>query len=310
MPNSANHPESALAITGLCKNYGDVPVLTALELDVSRGAIHGLVGLNGSGKTTTIECSLGLQRFDSGKISLLGLPPDRLHLAKGRIVAIFDTPSLHPNLTVRQNLELARGLCETPVRTSKEVENMLGVSRYSGYKTRQLSLGNKRRTSIAQALLGNPEFIILDEPFNGLDAEGVDDVLRLVQLLNREFGTSFLLCSHQLPYLEQVCSHIAILHKGRIARSGKVADLLVATRNMALLRSDQVEQARAFLQTLPAVQIDGIDADGFLRVQLGDMTSLALNQALVSHQIGVAELHLQRPSLTGLFRQLTNGETP
>ncbi len=310
MSTSSSQSESALAITGLSKKYGEVPVLSNLELGISRGSIHGLVGLNGSGKTTTIECSLGLQRFDSGNISLLGLTPDRLHLAKGKVVAIFDTPGLHPNLTVRQNLVVARGLCETPVRTSQDVEKMLGISRYSGYRTRQLSLGNKRRTSIAQALLGNPELIILDEPFNGLDAEGVDDVLRLVQLLNREFGTSFLLCSHQLPYLEQVCSHIAILHKGKIARTGTVADLLGVTRNLALLRTDQIEQAKALLQTLPGVKSDGIDADGFLRVQLGDMTSVALNQALVSHHIGVAELHLQRPSLTGLFRQLTNGETP
>lgn len=309
MSTSSSYPESALAIAGLTKKYGDVTVLSNLELGISRGAIHGLVGLNGSGKTTTIECSLGLQRFDSGSIAVLGLAPDRLHLARGKVVAIFDTPSLHPNLTVRQNLQLARGLCETPVRTSQDVENMLGVSRYSGYKIRQLSLGNKRRTSIAQALLGNPELIVLDEPFNGLDAEGVDDVLRLVQHLNREFGTSFLLCSHQLPYLEQVCSHIAILHKGRIARNGTIADLLGVTSNVALLRTDQIEQTEALLQTLPGVHCDGIDADGFLRVQLGEMTSAALNEALVNQHIGVAELHLHRPSLTGLFRQLTNGES-
>lgn len=308
MSTNVNHADSALAIAGLNKKYGDVAVLSNLELGISRGAIHGLVGLNGSGKTTTIECILGLQRFQAGKISVLGFAPDKLHQARGKVVAIFDSPSLHPNLSVRQNLELARGLCETAVRTSQDVEKMLGVSRYSNFKIRQLSLGNKRRTSIAQALLGNPELIILDEPFNGLDAEGVDDVLRLIQHLNREFGTSFFLCSHQLPYLEQVCSHIAILHKGMVARSGTIADLLGTTRNIALLRTDQIEQTETLLRTLPDVHSDGVDAEGFLRVQLGSMTSSALNQVLVSQQIGVAELHLQRASLAGLFRQLTSEE--
>ena len=296
----------ALSIAGLHKKYGDVAVLANLELDIARGAIHGLVGLNGSGKTTTIECILGLQRFQAGTVSVLGHTPDDLHSARGKVVAIFDTPSLHPNLTVRQNLELARGLCPQPARTSQDVEKLLGVSRYSNYKVRQLSLGNKRRTSIAQALLGNPELIVLDEPFNGLDAEGVDDVLRLIQQLNRDHGTSFFLCSHQLPYLEQICSHIAILHKGTIAVSGTIADLLGASQNVALLRTEHMAQTEVLLRTLPGVQFDSVDTDGFLRVQLGSMTSAALNQALVSQQIGVTELHLQRASLAGLFRQISN----
>lgn len=285
-------------------------MLSNLDLDITSGAIHGLVGLNGSGKTTTIECILGLQRFQAGSIAVLGFAPEQLHHARGRIVAIFDTPSLHTNLTVRQNLALARSLCPAPVRTPQDVENMLGVSRYSGFKIRQLSLGNKRRTSIAQALLGNPELIILDEPFNGLDAEGVDDVLRLIQHLNRDYGTTFLLCSHQLPYLEQICSHIAILHQGRIASSGTIADLLGAQHNVALLRTEQIEQTRNLLQTLPGLQCGDVDTDGFLHIELGDMTSAALNQALVSQQIPVSELHLQRASLAGLFRQLTNGAQP
>lgn len=302
----SNQSNPALAVAGLHKKYGDVPVLSNLELSISRGAIHGLVGLNGSGKTTTIECILGLQRFQSGTVSVMGHAPADLHRAKGKVVAIFDTPSLHPNLTVRQNLQLARSLCPTPVRTAQDVEKMLGVSRYSNYKVRQLSLGNKRRTSIAQALLGNPELIVLDEPFNGLDAEGVDDVLRLIQQFNQDHNTSFFLCSHQLPYLEQICSHIAILHKGTIAVSGTIADLLGASRNVALLSTAQLQQAEDLLRTMPDVQVAGVDPDGFLRIQLGNMTSAALNQALVSRQIGVTELHLQRASLAGLFRQISN----
>lgn len=299
--------EAALAITGLTKRYGAVTVLDALDLTITPGAIHGLVGLNGSGKTTTIECLLGLQPYQSGTVSVLGHAPAVLHEARGRVVAIFDTPSLHPNLTVRQNLELARLLCDKPVRSSGDVEKLLGIERYTRFKISQLSLGNKRRTSIAQALLGNPELVILDEPFNGLDAEGVEDVLRLIQQLNREAGTSFLLCSHQLPYLEQVCSHIAILHRGRIARSGTVADLLGATSNRALVKTDEVEAARALLATHPDLECEPLDGDGYLPVSLGTSSSSELNALLVSNRIPVTELQLQRASLTGLFRQIHGG---
>jgi len=305
-----SNSEVALAITGLNKKYGEVPVLTDLSLTISRGAIHGLVGLNGSGKTTTIECILGLQRFQSGSIALLGYAPDKLHQANGKIVAIFDTPSLHPNLTIRQNFELARLLCDAPARTSAEVEKLLGVSRYSNFKIKQLSLGNKRRASIAQALLGNPELVILDEPFNGLDAEGVDDVLNLIQQLNRDAGTSFLLCSHQLPYLEQVCSHIAILHKGQIAVSGSISELLGNVHNVALLKTDQIELAQQLLEKMPSVNCEGLDSAGYLRIDLGELSSSALNQQLVEQQIAVSELHLQRASLAGLFRKISSEGQP
>jgi len=123
-----------------------------------------------------------------------------LHSAKGKVVGIFDTPSLHLNLTVRQSLNHAALLVESQSRTPAQVEALLGIEKISNFKVKHLSLGNKRRASIAQALLGSPDLIILDEPFNGLDAGGVDDVLALIKNLNQEEGTSFLLSSHQLPY--------------------------------------------------------------------------------------------------------------
>ncbi|MCG8506334.1 MAG: ABC transporter ATP-binding protein, partial [Sphingomonadales bacterium] len=192
---------SPLTVSGLQKSYGDFPVLHGLELEITPHAIMGLVGLNGSGKTTTIECLLGLQGFDAGTVNVLDHAPDKLHRLQGDVVAVFDSPSLYPNLTLQQCLEHASLLCPNPVRSVQEVETLLSIEKFHKFKIRQLSLGNKRRASIAQALLGNPKFIILDEPFNGLDAEGVDDVLALIGRLNQEFGTSFLLSSHQLPYL-------------------------------------------------------------------------------------------------------------
>ena len=296
----------ALSVTGLNKKYGSFAVLDDLDLQIDTGSIHGLVGLNGSGKTTTIECILGLQDFNSGSITALGYPPPQLHLSKGNLVAIFDSPSLHPNLTVRQCLEHALLLCEKPKRSTEDVETLLGISRFSDFKIKNLSLGNKRRASIAQALLGDPELVVLDEPFNGLDAEGVDDVLELIRTLNRDQGTTFLLSSHQLPYLEQICSHIAILHKGKISHSGTINNLLGSTQTILQLKTAETEAARKVLEGISGADLIDTDTDGYLNIRISGADSIAINQAMVENKIPVAELILKRASLAGLFREITS----
>jgi ABC-type multidrug transport system ATPase subunit len=296
----------ALSISGLTKSYGDFAVLRDLDLQIQRGAIHGLVGLNGSGKTTTLECILGLQGYQGGNISVLGHSPDKLHEARGNVVGIFDTPSLHPYLTVRQCMEHARILCDEPSRSPEEVENLLGITRFSDFKIRHLSLGNKRRASIAQALLGSPELIVLDEPFNGLDAGGVDDVLQIISNLNSQQDTSFLLSSHQLPYLEQICSHIAILHGGRVALSDETASLLGHSVSTVLVKTDQTRAATAVIEKLDGCVLLQTDASGYLHVALQKLESATLNQALIAQQIPVSELILERASLASLFRKITS----
>ncbi len=296
----------ALSVVGLSKNYGSFVVLDDLNLHIEKGSIHGLVGLNGSGKTTTIECILGLQSFNSGSITALGHAPRQLHLSKGKLVAIFDSPSLHPNLTVRQTLQHALLLTESPARSPADVEELLGISRFKNFKIKNLSLGNKRRTSIAQALLGQPEFVVLDEPFNGLDAEGVDDVLALISTLNREHGTTFLLSSHQLPYLEQICSHIAILHKGKISHSDTINKLLGNTQTTLQISTPNIEAASKLLESRAGTKLLGVDADGYLNVSILDSDSASINSALVEKQIPVSELILKRASLARLFRQITS----
>lgn len=300
----------ALSVNGLTKSYGSFAVLNDLNLQIEKGAVHGLVGLNGSGKTTTIECILGLQSYNSGSISALGQSPNNLHLSRGKLVAIFDSPSLHPNLTVRQTLQHALLFCEAVTRSAAEVEQLLGIERFSNFKIRNLSLGNKRRASIAQALLGNPEFIVLDEPFNGLDAEGVDDVLELINTLNREQGTTFLLSSHQLPYLEQICSHIAILHDGKITHSDTINNLLGESSTTIRLRTTEPEAAKSLLAAMPGVEPISVDAEGYLNISISDSDSAAINKAMVANDIPVSELMLMRASLASLFRQITSEESP
>lgn len=306
---SANISALALSVNGLNKSYGSFEVLKNLDLELKQGSILGLVGLNGSGKTTTIECILGLQEANSGSVSILNHTPQRLHETRGKIVSIFDTPSLHPNLTVRQSLEHAELLSENLVRTPQQVEELLGIEKYSTFKIKNLSLGNKRRASLAQALLGNPELIILDEPFNGLDAEGVDDVLALIRRLNKDKGTTFLLSSHQLPYLESICSHIAILHQGKILVSDNIDDLLANTNNSVLLKTETEATAIKFLEARNDITIINKNSDGYLELSTKDVRSSDLTRQLVENQIAVNELVLKQASLGNLFRAITSEES-
>lgn len=294
-----------LVIKELNKKYGQFEVLKNLNLEVTAGAVHGLVGLNGSGKTTTLECLLGMRSFNSGDVRVLGLRPDSLFRGQGKIVSIFDSPSLHPQLTVRQALEHAALLCENKVRTPFEVETLLGISKYSKFRIKHLSLGNRRRASIAQALLGSPTFVVLDEPFNGLDAGGVEDVLALISHLNREEGTTFLLSSHQLPYLEKICSHLSILHKGQIVVSDHVTKLFDLNDSRLLVHCDEVVRASAIAQNIEGVVIEG-SYPGVLTLRLNGVNPALVNQLLVQNNIAVHELVRERASLSSLFHDITS----
>lgn len=296
----------ALSVNGLNKSYGSFEVLKNLDLSIQQESILGLVGLNGSGKTTTIECILGLQASNSGSITLFDYSPRNLHKTQGKIVGIFDTSSLHPNLTLRQSLEHAALLTENQVRSPEQVEELLSIKQFTTFKIRHLSLGNKRRASLAHALLSNPDFIVLDEPFNGLDAGGVDDVLELIQRLNKEEGTTFLLSSHQLPYLESICSHIAILHEGAIAVSGTIENLLQDSKHTLLLRSEPPSDALSFLKQLENITVINPDANGYIQLETAVLDSSELNRQLVTNNIAVSELILQRASLGNLFRSITS----
>jgi ABC-2 type transport system ATP-binding protein len=294
-----------LSIKDLIKRYGQTEVLHKLSLEVASGAIHGLVGLNGSGKTTTMECVLGIQSFDSGSISVAGRPPQDLCKGQGDVVGIFDTPGLHPGLTVRQALEHAQLLCGNPVRTPEEVEKLLGISKYSSYRIRQLSLGNRRRASIAHALIGQPALVVLDEPFNGLDAGGVDDVLALIQRLNHHEGTSFLLSSHQLAYLESVCTHLSILHQGRIVLSERTAALISPTESRLSVTCDHPEAARELLrQTVGVLRIE--KQGNALLLTLDGIDSADINRKLVMAGLSVYSLQPERRDLTAMFHDIVN----
>ena len=299
-----------LATHGLTKRYGRIEVVSDLDLHVPRGAIFGLVGLNGAGKTTTLECALGLQRFQRGRVELLGEP---LRGAwNGRVAATFDQGALHPHLTVRQQLRYAEHVAfRGEGRRADELIDALALTRYAGRKTSRLSLGNRRRTAIATSLIGRPELVVLDEPFSGLDAEGVDDLLALLQRIHGDDGTTFLISSHQLPLLERVCSHLAFLHEGKLLRDGSVEELLAGEDDQVEIRVSDLAAAEGVLGAFAGVRVarsstapDDERRRGEGLEISGDVDASELNSALVRAGVRVHALRPRRRTVDALFRRL------
>ena len=194
MPARAPIPadrDAVLAVRSLVKRYGRFEAVRGIDLSVPAGSIYGLLGPNGSGKTTTMACALGLLRPTSGSVELLGRPAARIHELRGRVAALFDDPTLVRTLTVRQNLEYARRLGGGAKRPSagRGVDAALeraGLRELAGQRASGLSLGQSRRLAIARLLLGEPELLVLDEPLSGLDTVGVLEVLDLLPLFAKE----------------------------------------------------------------------------------------------------------------------------
>lgn len=295
-----------LSIDSLHKRYGSHSVLKGLTLEIEPNSIVGLVGLNGSGKTTTIECLLGLQGFQDGTISVLGTSPKDIFQLRGRVAAVFDQPCLYPGLSVRQSSMHTKFVLRNYSSEPVTLEDSFRLTRYRKFKTKKLSFGNKRRTAIMQALIGPPDFVVFDEPFIGLDAEGVEDVLHIIKEENNVRGTAFLLASHQLPYLERVCTHIAILHEGSIALHDKTENLLASDALSVRVRSPQCPEIEELALADQRINLITQHSDDTVELSLKDLTSAELNALLVQGGISVSELSVVRQSLNSLFRSITN----
>jgi ABC-2 type transport system ATP-binding protein len=296
---------AALKVEHLVKRYGSLTILHDVSLEVRDHSLFGLLGLNGAGKTTTLHCALGLARPTSGSTEVLGVRARDIHRTHGRVGVLFDTSTNFGQLTVRQNLELARQLIgKNGGRTPDDVERLLDIHRVSNRRAKKLSFGMQRRLAIARALLGTPELVIMDEPLSGLDADGVDQMLDLARELHREEGTTFILLSHRLHELETIVSDVALIHEGRVIASGALQDVLGGRGHAVLVRVDRPSEARAVLSAMPLVSAVELDGDGRLRVR-GTCEPADLNQALLRAGFRVSELREDRVSLADFFRQTT-----
>ncbi|MEE8467705.1 MAG: ABC transporter ATP-binding protein [Planctomycetota bacterium] len=295
----------AVEIRNLTKCYGRVTAVDGVSLDIEEGAIFGLLGPNGSGKTTTLSCALGLLRPTSGEVRILGERWGRMHRTRGRVGVVFDAPILIKGLSVLQNLEYAahvRG--HAGGRSLTEALELVDMAQLAGRPAGKLSLGQSKRMAIAAALAGKPELLVLDEPLSGLDPLGVRQVLGLVQRLAGE-GLTIVLSSHRLHEMQRVLTHAAILLDGKLARAGTLAELLGSgTRHR--LHVDATERARVVIEAQGGTRIIETPAAGELVADLGRHTASEINRALVQAGVGVSGLEPASTTLQDLFESLVD----
>jgi len=296
---------SSLVIEGLTKRYGDVLAVNDLNLSVEPGQVFGLLGPNGSGKSTSLNCALGLLHPTEGRCEILGVPSNQLHKTRGRVAVVFDRAVVLPSLTVRQNLTWASKMRGDGGggRSTDEVLELTGITSLAKRRAGKLSLGQTRRLSIAMALAGKPELIVLDEPLSGLDPMGVREVLRLVRVL-ADAGLTLILSSHRLFEMERVLTHAAILVRGQRAACGSLDDLLGA-RDRVRLEVDDGDRARSLIEKLDGATLERGRGD-VLVVAAGDHGPSGINGALVAAGIGVRSLAPARSSLPRLFEDLVD----
>jgi ABC-type multidrug transport system ATPase subunit len=285
----------------LIGGYGKSMVLREVSLRVPRASIYGFLGPNGAGKTTAMRLVLGLLRPFSGEIRLFGeqlrtAPPGVLR----RVGSLIEQPSLYDHLTGKENLEIARRLKFLKRSDADRAIEASGVGEYIGKKVGEYSRGMRQRLGVAIAMLGNPELLLLDEPMNGLDANGLDTLRSALRRLREEYGTTILLSSHQFEEVEQVATHIGIMNNvGDLLFQGPRARLSERVPQELVIKVDRREDA---LKRLESANFS-VDSRGEHLVIPGATSEMArqVNHLLVTNGIGVHHLALDSVTLEALF---------
>lgn len=215
--------QKILSISGLSKNYGNVRALEKLSFDIHKGDVFGILGPNGSGKTTTLGIVLGITNPTSGSFAWFN--GGNNHQLRKKIGAMLDKPNFYPHLNGYQNLELVADIKDIKSPKIQEKLEIAGIAKNARRKFLTYSTGMKQRLALAATLLGEPEVLVLDEPTNGLDPEGIADVRELIMHIANQ-GTTVIMASHLLDEVQKVCSHVAVLKFGKKLYEGQVQSLL------------------------------------------------------------------------------------
>lgn len=275
--------EYVLTADALCKHYAHFKALDGLSMRVPKGAVYGFIGKNGAGKTTLIRLVCGLQAPTSGTFALYGAENHdrRIRQARRRMGAVVETPSIYLDMTAEENLRAQYRVLGLPSFDSiPELLRLVGLSDTGKKKARHFSLGMKQRLGIAVALAGNPDFLVLDEPVNGLDPQGIIEIRELILRLNREHQITVLISSHILDELSKLATHYGFIDGGRIVKEISAEELETACRKCTRMK---VTDTQALTRVLDSMNIQykilpDDTADVFARPNVSQLTLRLLEQ--------------------------------
>jgi ABC-type multidrug transport system ATPase subunit len=297
-----------LETKGLNKTFGTRKVIDNLSLKIEQGDIYGFLGPNGSGKTTTIRMMLGLVHPDSGEVKIDGVDlKTDFKKAISPVGAIVENPTFYTYLSAYDNLSLMANLVPGLSKDRvNEVLDMVGLRDRAKDKVKTYSLGMKQRLGIANALLNNPQIIILDEPTNGLDPQGMKEIKEMIAQLASEKGITFFISSHLLNEVEQICTKVGIIKEGKLLEEGNVKQLLSVENEMHEVYTIDVEKAIDVVKTVNYVKSVEKSQNGIM-VQLEKGYASKLNQLLVTSDIQVDSIVPQNNTLEKFFFEVTEG---
>lgn len=294
--------ETVLSIKGLTKNFGRLCAVNNLDLEVKRGQVFGMLGPNGSGKTTTLGMLMGVVNPTAGEYSWFGEVPT--HQTRKKIGAVLEHPIFYPYLSGRKNLELNAMIKQCPAENIPGVLGLVELDKRQEDKYRTYSLGMKQRLAIASALLNDPTILILDEPTNGLDPMGIAEIRELIKKIAAN-GKTIILASHLLDEVQKVCTHFAVLKKGNLVHTGPVDDVG---------KGSELVEVSAAVGNLNEVLLrfsgtSGIQREnGFYEVTLRDgFHSQDLNKFLFDQGVTANHLVTRKKSLEKQFIEILSG---
>ena len=294
--------EKILSINNLTKKFGAITAVDDLSFTIEKGNVYGILGPNGSGKSTTLGIVLNVVNKTLGDYHWFD-GSESTHEALKKVGAIIEHPNFYPYMSAKQNLEL---VCKIKgVATSKVEEKLeiVGLLERMDSKFKTFSLGMKQRLAIASALLNDPEILILDEPTNGLDPQGIHQIRQIIKKIASE-GTTILLASHLLDEVEKVCSHVVILRKGKSLYVGRV-DHMNASHGFFILKSTEMEQLQAALEKHDGFGAIKEEGDTLVAYLNKEMDAASLNKLMFDQGIALSHLVKRKESLEEQFLELT-----
>jgi bacitracin transport system ATP-binding protein len=297
-----------LEVCSLTKEYSDKKAVDNLSITVKEGDVYGFLGPNGAGKSTTIKAILGLIKPTSGKIIINGYDvQSEREKAIEKIGAMVEAPSFYGGLSGYKNLILTANLYGISPNRVDEVLELVGMIEAKNKKVSKYSLGMKQRLGIARAFLNNPNIVILDEPTNGLDPQGIKEIRKLIQDLSVRYNVTFIISSHILSEIQAVCNKIGIIEKGKLKVEGYVEELLNTDEEIIEIRTKEKEKSvRILKENKISFKLDNFDAGIRIKVDKGSFQNI--NKLLVINDINLENISCSEVSLEDYFLNITEGD--